>query len=349
MVFSFPPYLTPLGRYTRELLALLLIALPGFAQTQFPLKLPGEGITVQAVRSDVPEESFQTEIVNRALKALGYTIAPTQIADYLTGYHAIAHGDFTFSTVGWFPLHSDMYSAAGGRQKLSRQGHFISGAIQGYMINKSIADQYDITNIAQLKDAKLAALFDQDGDGKADLIGCNQGWGCEHVVNVQLGAFGLSDTVTHHQGDYAHIMKSTIARFHQNKPVLYYAWKPYWVSSILEPGVDVVWLEVPFSALPGERQQVKTRLPNGRNFGFEMNSMRIVANRQFIEENPAAAKLFSIMRIDINDIMEQNLKMNQGANRPEDIERHVDEWLLKNQHRFNRWITRAKQADRDTD
>ncbi|MCQ4504704.1 proline/glycine betaine ABC transporter substrate-binding protein ProX, partial [Vibrio parahaemolyticus] len=75
----------------------------------------------------------------------------------------------------------------------------VSGAAQGYLIDKNTAEKYGITNIGQLKDPKLAKLFYANGDGKADLTGCNPGWGCEIVVEHQLYAFKLRDTVTHNQ------------------------------------------------------------------------------------------------------------------------------------------------------
>ena len=68
----------------------------------------------------------------------------------------------------------------------------------GYLIDKKTADQYHITNIEQLKDPKLARLFDTNGDGKADLTGCT-GWGCEAVINHQIEAYKLSDTVVHNR------------------------------------------------------------------------------------------------------------------------------------------------------
>ena len=55
------------------------------------------------------------------------------------------------------------------------------------------------------------------------------------------------------------------------------------------PGRDVVWLQVPFSSLPGEQKNVDTTLPNGANYGFPVNTMRIAANKQWAEANPAAA------------------------------------------------------------
>ena len=51
-------------------------------------------------------------------------------------------------------------------------GPFSEGALQGYLIDKKTRDKYGIKSIEQLKDPKLAKLFDIDGDGKADLTGC---------------------------------------------------------------------------------------------------------------------------------------------------------------------------------
>ncbi|MBA2042113.1 glycine betaine/L-proline ABC transporter substrate-binding protein ProX, partial [Escherichia coli] len=159
----------------------------------------------------------------------------------------------------------------------------VNGAAQGYLIDKKTADQYKITNIAQLKDPKIAKLFDTNGDGKADLTGCNPGWGCEGAINHQLAAYELTNTVTHNQGNYAAMMADTISRYKEGKPVFYYTWTPYWVSNELKPGKDVVWLQVPFSALPGDKN-ADTKLPNGANYGFPVSTMHIVANKAWAEK-----------------------------------------------------------------
>ncbi|MDA0128210.1 glycine betaine/L-proline ABC transporter substrate-binding protein ProX [Vibrio sp. MarTm2] len=306
--------------------------------------LPGEGVSVQPVQSTVAEETFQTLIVNRALEALGYDVKDTKEVDYNVAYTSIAKGDATFLAVGWFPLHADKYTMSGGDEKFYRQGNYVSGAAQGYLIDKKTADKYGITNIGQLKDPKLAKLFDANDDGKADLTGCNPGWGCEMVIEEQLNAFELRDTVAHNQGNYAAIIADTISRYKKGDPILYYTWTPYWVSGVLVPGKDVVWLEVPFSALPGERKNVDTTLANGKNYGFEMNSMRIVANKAFAEKNPAAAKLFEVIKLNINDVSAQNMMMSQGKNSSADIESHVNGWIKANQAQFDAWITEAKKA-----
>ncbi|MDN3679720.1 glycine betaine/L-proline ABC transporter substrate-binding protein ProX [Vibrio tapetis subsp. quintayensis] len=307
-------------------------------------KLPGEGVKVQPVQSTVAEETFQTLIVNRALEALGYDVQPTKEVDYNVGYTSIAKGDATFLAVGWFPLHADKYTMSGGDDKFYRQGQYVSGAAQGYLIDKKTADKYGITNIGQLNDPKIAKLFDADGDGKADLTGCNPGWGCELVIEEQLSAYKLRDTVAHNQGNYAAIIADTISRYKNGESILYYTWTPYWVSGVLVPNEDVVWLEVPFSALPGERKNVDTTLSNGKNYGFEMNSMRIIANKAFAEQNPSAAKLFEIIKLNINDVSAQNMMMSKGKNSSSDIESHVNGWIKANQNLFNSWVAEAKKA-----
>ena len=93
--------------------------------------------------------------------------------------------------------------------------------------------------------------------------------------------------------------------YKEGKPVFYYTWTPYWVSNELKPGKDVVWLQVPFSALPGDKN-ADTKLPNGANYGFPVSTMHIVANKAWAEKNPAAAKLFAIMQLPVADINAQN-------------------------------------------
>ncbi|MCS2147190.1 glycine betaine/L-proline ABC transporter substrate-binding protein ProX [Scandinavium manionii] len=312
----------------------------------FAADLPGKGITVQPVQSTISEETFQTLLVSRALEKLGYTVSKPSEVDYNVGYTSIASGDATFTAVNWKPLHDDMYTAAGGDKKFYREGVYVTGAAQGYLMDKKTAEKYHITKIDQLKDPKLAKIFDTNGDGKADLTGCTPGWGCEAVINHQIDAYGLSNTVVHNQGNYAAMMADTITRFKEGKPVLYYTWTPYWVSDVLKPGKDVVWLQVPFSAMPGEQKDIDTKLPNGANYGFPVNTMHIVANKAWAEKNPAAAKLFALMKLPISDINAENAMMHEGHSSEADIQGHVDGWISAHQQQFDGWVKEAMAAQK---
>ncbi|WP_026379422.1 glycine betaine/L-proline ABC transporter substrate-binding protein ProX [Afifella pfennigii] len=309
--------------------------------------MPGEGINVVPLKSSIAEETFQTLLVMKALEELGYEVEDIKELEYAAGHVAIGNGDGTFLATHWDPLHIDFYKEAGGDEKIYREGIYSPGALQGYLIDKKTAEEHDITNLGQFKDPEIAKLFDNNGDGKADLSGCTPGWGCEKVIEHQLDAFELRDTVTHNQGSYSAIMADTITRYEQGEPIFYYTWTPYWVSGVMVPGEDVVWLNVPFSSLPGERQDVDTALPDGSNYGFQANNQRIIANREFAEANPAAAKLFSIMKLSSNDISAQNLKMRDGEDSEADMERHADAWIAAHQEQWNAWLDEARAAAED--
>lgn len=305
---------------------------------------PGKGVSVQPVQNTISEETFQTLLVSRALGKLGYDVQPIREVDYNVAYMSIASGDATFTVVNWDPLQADMYKAAGGDAKFYRDGVYVGGAAQGYLIDKKTAEQYQITNVEQFKDPEIAKLFDTNGDGKADLIGCAPGWGCEASINHHLQAYGLSNTVEHNQGNYAAMIADVITRYKEGKPIFYYTWTPYWVSDVLVPGRDVVWLQVPFSSQPGEMKGSSTKLPNGNDYGFPVNNIRIAANKAWAEKNPAAAKLFAIMKLPLADINAQNIRMRSGESSQKDIERHVDGWIKAHQAQFDGWIKTATDA-----
>ncbi len=330
--------------FTRTLLATALLTLGLASHAATSGDLPGKGIKVQPIQSAIAEETFQTLLVSRGLEKLGFDVQPIKEIEPATGHIAISNGDATFLADHWDPLHADFFKNGGGDAKLFRKGTYSGNAAQGYLIDKKTADKYKITNLGQLTDPKLAKLFDATGDGKADLTGCNPGWGCEGVIEHQLTTFKLRDTVTHSQGAYAALMADTIARFKAGQPILYYTWTPYWVSGVLRPGKEVVWLEVPFSSLPGEQAKLDTKLPNGKNYGFTINTQRIVANKAFTEQNPAAGKLFEVMALPVADINAQNQRMKNGENTQQDIARHTDGWIKGHQKTFDSWIAQALSA-----
>lgn len=338
----------PLSTRLRQRLNLLLAAglLAAGSTAAHAQDLPGKGVKVQPLQSSIAEETFQTLLVSRGLEKLGYDVQPIKEIEYATAYVAIANGDATLIAANWKPLHDDFYKNAGGDAKLWRRGTYSTNSLQGYLIDKKTADAHKIRSIDQLKDPAIAKLFDVDGDGKAELTGCNPGWGCEAVINHHLQAYGLADTVEHVQGSYAALMADTISRQRDGKPVLYYTWTPYWVSGVLKPGTEVVWLQVPFSSLPGAQKGIETKLPNGQNYGFIPNTQHIVLNKTFADANPAAARLAEAMQLPVTDINAQNLRMRDGENKPADIARHVDGWIKAHQKTFDGWVAQAKQAKR---
>jgi glycine betaine/proline transport system substrate-binding protein len=317
-------------------LALSLAATPLLAQEQ-----PGEGVKVRPVIQPLLEEMLQARVVFRALEDLGYTVADPLEVLAQTAHLAVGAGDADFYTNSWNVLHDPFYQEAGGDKVMSKVGSLVEGALQGYLVDKASYDS-GITDISQLKDPAVAARFDADGDGKADLAGCVPGWGCERVIEHELTEYGLRDTVNHNQGEYNAIIADTIARYKNGKPVLYFTWTPYWVSGALVPGKDVEWLSVPYTSLP-DGATGNTEY-NGKNLGFAVDSLRIVARNDFLQANPAAAKLFELAKIDINDISAQNKLIADGEDSSDAIDRHVTAWIKAHQAEYDGWLEAARAA-----
>ena len=311
------------------------------ANAAFADSMPGEGVTVRPVEGTILEEKFQHWIIYRALEELGYEVAEPQEVEYQTIHLALGTGDGDFTTVHWDPLHQVFFNESGGEEKMTKLGQYIEGALQGYLVDKA-SYEAGVTNLGDLKDPEVAKRFDADGNGTADLAGCVPGWGCERVIEHHLTEFGLRDTVTHNQGAYNAVIAETVALHQAGKPIVYYTWTPYWVSGVLVPGDNVEWIAVPYSSLPDGR--VANTEFMGKDHGFEVNSLRIVANNDFLSENPAAAKLFELAKLDINDVSAQNNKMRDGEDSLEDIGRHVDEWISANQATYDGWIAEARAA-----
>ena len=290
---------------------------------------------------------FQAEVYRLLIQRLGYRVEGPLTMENADFYNAVATGGVDLWANGWFPTH-DSLIRGGLAERVGTQVH--AGALQGYFVDTVTAQAHGITNLGDLADPDLAALFDQDGDGLADLIGCDVGWGCASIIDHHLDAYGLMDTVEQVQGAYSPLITETMDRYHAGQPVLYYTWTPNWTVGELEPGREVVWLETPFPSLPLDQASFLDRtaispIPGCANdpcqVGWPPNDIRVVANSDFLESNPSIRRLLEQVVISLHDISAQNALMVADEGDPEDIRRHAQEWVSANEVVVTRWIETA--------
>lgn len=294
---------------------------------------------------------FQAEVYRLLLQQLGYAVEGPLTMGNAEFYDAVAVGDVDLWANGWFPLH-DAHIAPGA--PIEVVGTAVDdGALQGYFIDASTASAHGIDDLGDLADPSVAALFDRDDDGRADLVGCNVGWSCAQTIDHHLDAYGLTDTVEHIQGDYSPLITETIARHRAGQPVLYFSWTPNWTVGELVPGTDVVWLETPFPSLPDDQAAAIDRtfvagLPGCANdpcqTGWPPNDIRAVANSDFLKANPAIRRLLEEIVIPLEDISAQNARMITEGGDPADIRRHAEDWVQSNLATVREWIRAADPA-----
>jgi glycine betaine/proline transport system substrate-binding protein len=314
--------------------------------------LPGDGKTVRMARASWDTGWFQTEIYLQALEKLGYDVEGPTTLDNPPFYLAVGQGDMDLWVNGWFPLHNtyeDDFQPGAMKIGYVAKG----GALQGYLIDKKTADAHNITMLEDFKKEEIRELFDNTGDGKADLVACPPGWGCEKVIAHQIEAYGLSDSVQPVKAAYSASMADAVGRYENGGSIFFYTWTPNWTVGILKPGTDVVWLQVSEPNLPEDQKNLEgsTTFPgvvgcasDPCKLGWPVSDIRPVANVEFLNENPAVKTLLEEMTIPIEDIFTQNAKMQAGEDKKQDLERHAAEWIAANQTTFDGWIALAVAA-----
>ncbi len=305
--------------------------------------------TITPARGNWDTGWFHTQIYIEALEELGYDVKkPVTLAD-APRFQALSQGDVDFSVMEWFPLFNETYARVSG---LIKVGHVVkAGALQGYLVDKATAEKLDVTNLADFKREAVREAFDNDGDGKAEMVACPPGWDCGKVIAHHIEAYGLSEHIDLIQASYSAAMGDAITSYQQGESILFYTWTPNWTLGVLKPGKDVRWLEVPHASLPEGQKQYEdaTTVPDLEScasdpcqIGWPANDIRPVANAAWLEAHPDVKRLFEVMEVPLSAIFAQNAKMYEGADSAEAIERHAEQWIAENQETFDRWIAEAK-------
>lgn len=311
--------------------------------------------TVEMARATWDSGHMQAAIYAQLIGELGYTVADpaAHTLDPNGFYPALASSQYDLWVNGWFPLHDiylegELVTGQTTELPIEPVGYQVrSGALQGYMIDKATADSMGITSMSQLSDASVAAVFDQDGDGLADLIGCNEGWGCNGVIDSHLAELDWGSNVEQVSGDYNALMAGARESVAAGEPVLFYAWTPNWTYEVLTPGDDVVWLES--SALEDEEANTTVQGLRGCasdpcNLGWAVSSIRAVGNEDFLDDHPDIRRLLEVVSIPLESIAAQNAQMANAERgySEEEIRADAAAWIEANRDTVDGWLTTAR-------
>ena len=119
---------------------------------------------------------FQAEVYKQALEKMGHTVSEPKAIKPSVFYVAAAAGDLDLWVNGWFSTHDGYIKESKG--KVEAVGYVMKkGGLQGYLVDKKTADKLGIKSVMDIK--AHAKQFDSNGDGKADMVACPPGWGCE--------------------------------------------------------------------------------------------------------------------------------------------------------------------------
>lgn len=303
---------------------LLVAAVAAFALMLSACAVEDEGGPVKIARANWSSGYMQAAIYAALIEELGHEVtdpAAAELSPY-SFYPALAAGQYDLWANGWFPLH-DIYlegeNVTGQAVELPIEPvgwQVDDGATDGLMIDKASADAYGITSMDGV--ARNAGVFDTDGDGKANLIGCNVGWGCESAINDQIADESWGAGVEQISGNYNDLVQGVVDNVLAGQPALFYAWTPNWTNTVLVAGDNAVWLQ------------------------SNINDIRAVANTDFLDDNPDVRRLLEVVAIPLSDISAQNAKMAAGDYSEADIQADADAWIAANRAKVDGWLAIAR-------
>ena len=319
------------------------------------VSLPGEGVTVTMARGNWIETNFQNYVVQLLLEELGYEVTDPEEITPATFYPAVAQGDYDLWASAWPFNHTPLLegeSPDGGTfgDKAGYIGTMMaSGALQGILVDIPSVERFGFTTLGELLDnSEAVAHFDSDGDGKADLNGCDDGWGCQKVMNDTIAKNGWDDRIAQVSAVYSALFAESQASFTNGGPVLQYVWTPTAFVGKLVPGRDVLWLSIePEKALEGQDGisavgDACTKDPCTTM--FTPSDIVVAANNDFLAANPAAASLLENFELDPLAVAVQAVAIDAGSNSEAEIKAAAADWIAKNRDTIDPWIAAALAA-----
>ncbi|MFW6284732.1 MAG: glycine betaine/L-proline ABC transporter substrate-binding protein ProX, partial [Desulfosalsimonas sp.] len=223
----------------------IAVCMMAFSGTTMAEDLPGKGKTISPAAATWTTGFFLEALYSRACEELGYDVEKAKKLEGPIFYRSLANADVDFWANGWFPLHQE-FLPQNWENDIVMAGTVVkAGAVQGYLVSKEHVEEYDIESLDDFRRDEVKEAFDANGDGKADLVACPPGWGCEKTIAHHMDVYGLEDHVNPIKASYSASMADAIARYNDGKPVFFYTWTPNWTVNKLKPGTDVMWIGVP--------------------------------------------------------------------------------------------------------
>lgn len=345
--------------------------------TMEDMAMPGEGVEVTMGRADWSSGYFQAAIYRQLLQELGYTVSdPSELElGPSLAYLAMAQGDFDFWVNSWYPGHTswwapEMPDGTTVGDHLTVVGEeMMAGGLQGYLITKAFADEYGITHLDQINDdPEILAAFDAadpvPGNGIADIYGCQESYTCDNIILNQI-AFSGWENIQETIAGYDAMVAEAIAKADAGEPMVIYTWTPSAYITKLIPGQNVYWLAVdeviddsnpagedggeshdqrPGTANIGPDQCPAAEAEGICQLGWIAADIQVTANNDFLAANPAAAKLFELVKLPIIEVSLANVEQDGGRDTNDDIAALASEWIERNRELVDGWLHEAAAA-----
>lgn len=346
---------------------------------------------VVLARPNWSDEWFQAELYKQLLEELGYSVAapsefemaPEDAYTAMTGTKP--DSKIHLWTSGWYPLHDKWLE-----QELSdgsKVGDYIrvvgnelvNAVIEGLLISRSFAEEYGITYADQINDdPEILAVYDASdsvpGNGKAEIIGCEESWTCDDVFESVIAFSGWEniEQVKPEEGQYGASVDDAVQKIAAGDPVVIYTWGPTDHLNRLGLGDSVVWLAVEnvlddsnpagieggenLDQRPGRSEIDESECPAAADMdgicqlGWLSNNIQVTANIDWLKANPNAAELLCVVQLPLDDVLQAIAEISKAdaESREAAVVKQASNWITENRMKVDEWLDRARNAAPET-
>ena len=316
---------------------------------------------------------FQAALFRALLEELGYRVDDPANLEFgpTIAYVAMALGEVDFWANAWFPLHErylaqQLPDGSSAGDHVSPVGNLmIAGGLQGFLVTKRFAARYGIRTLDDLdRTPEAIAAFDatdpHPGNGLADIYGCPTASRCDDIIDSMIAQSGWT-RIRQVTAGYDAMLAEAAGRAERGEPMVAYIWTPSSFVTLLVPDENVVWLAVErvlddsnplgrsggeeWDQRPGTASIDPAACPDAAErgicqLGWMASDIRVAARNSFLEANPAAKRLFEVVKLDLYDVSDQIRSQDLGQSAADLAAR----WIEINRSQVDTWLAAAREA-----
>ena len=256
----------------------------------------------------------------------GYT---TEIAETSTpmAWTAIGTGSADLWSNGWLPNQQDLWDKY--VDTVVNLGILYGGGphdpcLQFWAVPTYTSEEYGITSITDLENPDFVEMFDVDGDGVGDILGCDAAWKCAAVNDQMVIDYGLEGIYEQKYGSESMMTVAIEGSMKKKEPVLFYFYTPHPIFVKYPIGEAVTILEDPLEG-----------------WG-ELATIIKAANKEWVEANPEAADLIRQVKMTQDDIAWSMAEIEARGDDVETLTAITREWMAAHQAEIDAWVAAAK-------
>ena len=305
------------------------------------LALSASAISAEEVKIGVPSWTGAQAIAHLLGAVVESKIGGT--VEYVPGNNATifqamdqGKGDIDVHPDVWLPNQesfTNKYVKDAGTVTLSTNSY---AGNQGYCVSKQFAEEFNITDIADLGRPEVAAAMDSDGNGKGEMWIGAPGWASANVNEVKVRDYGLLDFIEPIRAEESvktARVKDSIAK---GEGYAFYCYEPHAIWYMF----DVVMLTEPTHD-PAKYKMIQPS--DSANWYDEsyvaskdaLKQVQISWSLSLEDRSPAIAEFFSRFSLEANDVSSFAYEISGKGREPADV---AKEWIEANPDRVDAWL-----------